>query len=258
MANISDALGTLYLEGPWTDRQKVMLTYVLMSQNDGSDYSINIADFKAVLKDLLECNSLGFSANGRWSFTYNLKALHNWSVSSQECWDKIMEHTELDYKISYDLYLEMRQELLKEMFEHDLRIVWEFADTDPGLDWMCTCKGSHIVTFDGKNYTLTYLEQNVKFCACNLKNYCNLYNYDDIDLLYERAREILAIYCEELKLENDHITIVNDIVNIIKQHRTWYDIGVFSYFNKKEDIPKRLLKVLENYFKEKGLYDNSK
>lgn len=257
MANISDALGTLYLEGPWTDRQKTMFIYVLMSQDDNSDYSIHIGDFKAALKDLLECNSLGFSANGRWSFTYNLKALHNWSVSSQERWDKIMEQTKSDYKISYDSYLETRQELLKEMFEHDLKIAWEFVDTDPGLDWMCTCKGLHIVTFDGKNYILTYLEQNAEYCACNLKNYCDLYNYDD-DLLYERVHEILAIYNKELELENNHTIIVNDIVNIIKQHRAWYDIKAFSYFGKKEDIPKRLLKVLENYFKEKGLYGNSK
>ncbi len=257
MANISDALGTLYLEGPWTDRQKVMLTYVLMSQDDNSDYSIYTKDFETILKNLLECNSLGFSATGRWSFTYNLKALHDWSVSSQERWDKIMEQTEADYKISYDLYLEMRQELLKKMFEHDLKIAWEFADTDPGLDWMCTSAGLHIVTFNGKNYTLTYLEQDTEYYTCNLKNYCDLYNYGD-DLLYERAHEILTIYHEELKLENDHTTIANDIVNIIKQHRTWYDIGVLSYFNKKEDIPKRLLKVLENYFKEKDLYDNSK
>lgn len=258
MANISDALGTLYLEGPWTNKQKEMLVYVLMSQNDNSDYTICLPNsFEETLKDLIECDSLGFSATGRWSFTYNLDVLHKWSLLPQERWDFIMEYIEEEHQISYETYLQVREQLLKEMFEHDLKIAWEFADTDPGLDWMCTCEGLHIVTFDGKDYTLTYLEQNTKYYDCNLKNYCDLYDYGD-DLLYEHTHEILTIYHKELKLENNHTIIAKDIVNMIKQHPTWFDITVFPYFAAKDNIPVKLREALEKYFKEKDLYGNSK
>lgn len=236
MANISDAIGSLSLEGDWTDKQKEMFVYVLTSQTYISDYTICLPNsFEETLKDLIECDSLGFSANGRWAFACNLEYLNNWSMSSQERWDFIMKYIEEEHQISYETYLQIRKQLFKDMYNHNLKFVWEFVDMDPCTDWMCSCVGEHNVILEDEEYKLVYTESSADYHDCNLKNYSYYYEYGD-ELLFEYVQYILNNADEE-QIENT--------VSLIKQHPTWYDIGIYNIYNDEKDISQELLTILK-------------
>ncbi len=238
MANISDAYGTLTLQGEWTEEHIIALLCILKTQENGVNYSTVIGNFKEALADLKEEGSLNIVGSGRWAYVCNLERLHDWSLVDVNFWDTyVCAQLPAEYKIVYEDYLAIRLWLLKEMHLHGLKIEWEFMDLETGCDFLTRNTGYHSSWFEEPErvYKFVYTETEVENYDCNLKNQVELYDEGGLNRLGEIILELIDMY----QLPKDEVT-QNTIEQFIMSDPNWFDIPAYPYFGEEEDIPEPL------------------
>lgn len=251
MANISDALGRIKIEGDWSTMNIEALIYLLQTQSSPSDYCIYInEDFNEVFEELSCQNEINFNGSGRWCFEANLKYLHNWSIIDEDRWNHISKDYRWNrisngYKINYNDYLELRDWLFQQMYMKQLKIVWEFVDMDPAMDWLSKLTGEHKVLHSNGTYTLEYTRTSGEDYDCNLKTYTELLKtYDaDMGMISDAVDSILHVYDKPKSFKDK-------LKKLIEAHPTWYNISVNPYYDSIEELPEELQETLKTIFVE--------
>lgn len=222
MANISSALGKVYINGDWTEKNIKSLIYLLSTQDIGYDYSMYFAeDFEYKLKQLKKYKYLNFNASGKWFFANNLEQLQNWSYLSKEQWTN---------KLNYNKYLKLRLELFKDMYNNDLKLIWEYNDMEGGVQTITYEEGYHYVD---ENNDLKYKEIVLKEYEYTLINECNIYynNTDSLDNYLEGIKDFYELTKEQIV--NLKTAILND--------PSWFNISAEPIV---EILPAELKKLI--------------
>lgn len=247
MANESSAYGSMELIGKWSKKEITILTRLIHSLSYGC-YTTELAsnDYKEALKDLLETKSVGFSGNGRWAFQCNLEYMNRWLVNTSEIhYNEFIEaHQHQDWNETYEQYQKNRQWILTQMQKKQLKILWEFVDFEPGCGVLYSQIGEHEAELNPETNELefVYKEISTENYPCNLKHYVSIYCEGDTEAVNDTVYDILKLYNKEDKF-------FKDVHDVITNHPNYFDLGVWTYYEKKTDIPIELRRKLLQLFK---------
>jgi hypothetical protein len=133
MANISDARGTIVLDGDWTKEQIKDILYVLYSQDTHYDYTLRIepAKIQDHIDNLYNGTGLSFNGSGRWSFTNNLESFNGWTDLLENHYKSTLLHT---MGVDYNDYIHIRKRVMQAMVRHKLSVSFYYADIETGMD----------------------------------------------------------------------------------------------------------------------------
>lgn len=245
MANISEARGTIELDGDWQPLELKYLTYVFISVSSfhSGDYFFDIEgdDFEDMYRAVKEL-SIGFYGSGRWSFTANLEYMNNWSKLEYShnfndiCNNKFFNESN---KITQEQYVEIRKELFKIMYEKGLKILWHFYDYEGGVPFLYEGEGYHYVNKDNE---LVYITTTEEYFEPNLKSYCKIFMEGDNEPLYN----VLADFKSYFKLTDNQTDLLE---KFITDHETWYNLYPYYYV----DSDTKINEILFNYIKKELL-----
>ena len=239
MANISDAFGTVSIDGDWSKQDVEDLVYLLISQTYG-EYSIYSSEletsrtFNKLVKRLLEGEEMNFSGTGRWAFECNLESLHRWSEIDEQFWKGCMSSFSSKKKISFRTYMKRRKRLIASMKAKRLMIKWVYKDFESGVGYMLETSGIHTVN-DKDELVFSVLE--TTYFEYNLKTYCEEFIDDD-----DRLSQTVFDTAKHLKLDTQSDSVMTTIAEVIKAHPTWYDLGIYDsdYFEDDGMFPAQL------------------
>ena len=245
MANISDAYGTITLQGPWKSKHTKVLLYALFSLDVGGDYTTIISheDFEYVYRKLIKETEISFIGSGRWTYETNLNYFDEWSKSNPKAWERKTKRFNKKYMITHKKYLKKLKWLKKQMFHKNLYLNWDYMDMEIGASFISRSLGMHKSIRTERSYYLSYTEDVVESYDCNLKNACE-YFFESDDYLIEAVEVMLALY--------DRPDLEDAIVSFIKDHDTWYDLSASPYFDKKTDIPSGIRSKIIKLIREQG------
>lgn len=236
MANLSDAVGTLALKGNWTGEQKLTLLYMLKTLEIG-EYNTFTPNFKIALQSLLDTNKVLFTGTGRWLFTENLYRFDLWTKQQ-------INNFPEEYELDVETYLQRRTTLLKEMYENDLSLEWNFIDFESGCNVFYSSICKHTVD---ENYELKYDEIVSNDLHISAKKVSELiYDGNQDAVLDEYVMGILELYKILDKWEDWY----EDILKLITDDPDWYFISPFETVESIQDISPTLQSELNKLFKE--------
>lgn len=220
MANLSEAVGTFYLIGDWSDDDKRGLINVLTSL-DYCEYNTSISvDPKQLLDSLLSGeDTISFCGTGRWAYERNLMYFDNWTTNPVP---NSLSHMLLKEN-TIEEYLKERSILLQSMYNKKLIIKVEYVDYEGGCGVLYEAEGIIEVILNESGYHFVYNTTQLTTYVPNFKNFNKLFEDDLISL---------GSY---IKAFMDYYNIPKELFNIVydkvKEHPTWYDMEPYQdYF----------------------------
>lgn len=237
MANLSEAIGTFYLVGDWSDDDKRRLVNVLISL-DYCIYSTSIfIDPKQLLDSLLNGeDTISFYGTGRWAYECNLMYFDNWTTNPLP--DSLSRMLLKENTI--EEYLKERSTLLQNMYDKKLSIKVEYVDYECGCGVLYEAEGIIEVTLNESEYHFVYnTTQQINY-EPNLKNFNKLFE-DDMNIFESNIKAFMDYY-------NIPKELFDIIYDKIEEHPTWYDMGPYQdYFDNHTNYhwSDSVLKVLK-------------
>jgi len=207
------------LQGGWnlTDIKHLVR---IMDMHQYFYYNIcwNEDTIKKITTNLRRSKEQHFNAMGRWSFQNNLESFFD--VLDPQYMDRVYKAVHSTPRQIFNSYYY----LLKNMKERELTIHWSYTDEEAGNGYLYTQIGYHSITakfqYNVSSYqTYTY----------NLKNYCAVYLEGDDEPVYEAAFNLSKLF--NIPQES--------IVELIKKHETWYDLGTCYFSDTAEEFINR-------------------
>lgn len=224
MANYSDAYGSFIFGGAWNEKDIQYFLELLSTQAYG-EYCTYISDVPNCFDIAVEDRRILFDGVGRWSYYNNLTYLHTRSEFTKDRWTEWNIEC-IPKPITYETYIQHRQDLLKSMYEKNLTIEVQYKDAEAGCDFIKESTGILYVqnevaqssseeTITSK-YILQYSEIFSSTTNYNLKNLCEIF-YEDNETLYE----FVYAFLDRVDLDRGY---VDEIIQIITAHPTWFDL----------------------------------
>jgi hypothetical protein len=241
MANISDARGTIVLEGEWTKEQIKDILYVLYSQDTDYDYTLGIqpANIKEHIDALYNDTGLNFYGAGRWSFTNNLEMFNEWTNLSEEHYKSTLLHR---INVDYDDYMNARKRAMQAMVRNKLGVSFYYADIETGVDMAykidVTIGAQYYYNTVDKTDSIDFVTHvgTEEVYECNMRFMCEEVMLQD-DRLYDYVQEYMNVHkIKDLDL--------NLIIYNIKKHPEWLGISVYSDV-LEDDQNKPLLNLIK-------------
>jgi hypothetical protein len=237
MANLSEAIGTFYLIGDWSDDDKRGLINVLMSL-DYCEYSTSISSGpESVLNSLLDGeNDIPFYGTGRWAYKCNLVYFDNWTTTPVPMSLSLMYLKEN----TIEEYLKERSTLLQSMYDKKLSIRVEYVDYECGCGVLYEAEGVIEVTLNESGYHFVYNTTQQTTYEPNLKNFNELFE-DNMNMFESSIKAFMDYY-------NIPEELFDFICNKIEEHPTWYDMEPYQdYFDEYTDYrwSESILKLLK-------------
>jgi hypothetical protein len=231
MANISEARGYIALDGPWNKEQIVNILYVLYSQDSSLDYSMYIASSKITedIDELSQGHGISFSASGRWAFTTNLQAFHDWTDLSEDSYKYTRTY---DMGVPYEEYTQRRKQVMLDMIRNKLSINFNFADIEPGLNVAYKANAEIAAEYYYDTTTGTSETQfvtrlgNEEPYDCNLKFLCEEIR-DDTEPLYEFIYQLAGYKNIKFKDDEERHTILDQVARDIQKDDDWFNISAY-------------------------------
>lgn len=241
MANMSEANGSIHLEGSWDDKNILQLMYMLYTQ-ETENYSMQIEDgnFEESLDEFRKQHGVCFFGAGKWQMDNNIESLHLWSNVDEDTWNEINKTIKPEFQISHSEYLKGKQELLKHMYDTDSTIRWEFTDAEGGGAYLATVKSylsvikkQEPLSLDPNEiyYDFAYKVIESQTYDYNLKNYCEVIHDGDDEMLFEVCSELLKIIGGKYSQ-----ALVETLMDIVALDENWYNIQPYLYLKTIEDI----------------------
>jgi hypothetical protein len=237
MANLSEAIGTFYLVGNWSDDDKRGLVNVLMSL-DYCEYSTStFIDPKQLLDSLLDGeNAIPFYGTGRWAYECNLMYFDNWTTTP------VPNSLSLMYlkENTIEEYLKERSTLLQSMYDKKLSIRVEYVDYESGCGVLYEAEGVIEVILNESGYHFVYNTTQQTNYEPILKNFDELFE-DGMCKFESNIRAFMDYY-------NIPRELFDIICNKIEEHPTWYDMEPYQdYFDERTDYywSESILKLLK-------------
>lgn len=222
MANLSEAVGTFYLVGNWSDDDKRGLVNVLTSL-DYCEYNTSIfVDPKQILDSLLDGeDTISFYGTGRWAYERNLMYFDNWTTNPVP---NSLSHMLLKEN-TIEEYLKERSTLLQSMYDKELSIKVEYVDYECGCGVLYEAEGVIEVILNESDYHFVYDTTQLTDYEPILKNFNELFE-DDMSRFESNIRAFMDYY-------NIPRELFDTIYDKIMEHPTWYDMEPYQdYFDK--------------------------
>jgi hypothetical protein len=246
MANISDARGTIVLDGDWTKEQIKDILYVLYSQDTGYDYTLRIepAKIQDHIDNLYNGTGLSFNGSGRWSFTNNLESFNSWTDLLENHYKSTLLYT---MGVDYNEYIHIRKRVMQAMVRHKLGVSFYYADIETGVDM-----AYKIDVIIGAQYSYNTVDKtdSIDFVThvgteesyeCNMRFMCEEILNED-DALYE----FLYALTKKKGIKNVDI---NKVARIIKKDEEWMNIPVYPDVDNDEQYVD-VLTIIDTLVKE--------
>lgn len=237
MANLSEAVGTFYLIGDWSNNDKRGLVNVLTSL-DYCEYSTSIfVDPEQILDSLLSGeDTISFYGVGRWAYECNLMYFDNWTTNPVP---NSLSHMLLKEN-TIEEYLKERSILLQSIYNKKLSIRVEYVDYECGCGVLYDAVGVIEVVLNESGYHFVYNTTQQTNYEPNLKNFNELFE-DNMNMFESNIKAFMDYY----NIPKELFDIVYDKV---KEHPTWYDMEPYQdYFDNHTDYhwSDSVLKVLK-------------
>jgi hypothetical protein len=172
MANISDAYGSVRLEGDWGRDEAIMLAYFIdAAWVTKGDYGMYVADSTLDVADHLLNDRFTFSGSGRWNFENTL-------IDAAEHLEPYGSIVGEGRTITVEEFNSMYLLLAKTMKEKHLKFTVEYADMETGSDFI----GEGYVVFESTGTQILPGENNFNELDTSLTNRINLFSLTESDV----------------------------------------------------------------------------
>lgn len=237
MANLSEAVGTFYLVGDWSDDDKRRLINVLMSL-DYCEYSTSISGGpEPVLDSLLDGeNAIPFYGAGRWAYKCNLVYFNNWTINPVPTSLSLMSLKEN----TIEEYTKERSTLLQSMHDKNLSIRVEYVDYECGCGVLYEAEGVIEVILNESGYHFVYNTTQQTSYEPILKYFNEIFE-DNMCRFESNVRAFMDYY-------NIPIDLFDIVSDKIMEHPTWYHMEPYQdYFDEHTDYrwSESILKLLK-------------
>lgn len=228
MANISDACGTIKLEGDWGKDEAIMLSYFIDAAWATTwDYGMYLPHDTLVIADKLLKGGFSFYGSGRWSFENTLKS----NVRHLEPYGTIVGQGRT---ITIEEFNSMYLLLAKTMKEKDLQFTVEYADMEVGVGYL----GEGYMSFESTGKYITETSYDFDEYEATLSNRIAIFN-----LTFEDVSDIMCSafdgYEGEYEITGDTI---EELVERAMDGRI--DFPMSPYYVFDDDMPEEVLEVI--------------
>lgn len=234
MANLSETLGTITLEGRWLKRDALILKRFFFGLYVAGEYNIRLVDLQetdTILK-LIQHESVPFNGTGYWSMSNTLSKIKLLIYGLETSLENNMKNFFGKRTFTYNQYMESIEQLKHVMFERGLRITFNFFDIESGCNFLQEVAGDLQVIKVNEQLEFIFEESSVDNYDCNLKNYVNFMLESDDPYLDEIVSDIVKMSPNKPEY--------TQVKNLILKHNTWYDLPSFPSINLFEELPEEL------------------
>lgn len=231
MANISDAYGSVRLEGDWGRDEAIMLAYFIdAAWATKGDYGMYIMDSTLDVADNLLNDRFTFSGSGRWNFENTLIN----AVEHLEPYGSIVGEGRT---ITLEEFNSMYLLLANTMKEKHLTFTVEYADMETGSDFI----GEGYVVFESNGTQILADENNFNELETSLTNRINLYSLTEDDVVDIMGS---AFEC----YEGDHSITTEAIEEIAEKAMTGeLHFPMSPWFDNDDYISAEVLEIIKKH-----------
>lgn len=247
MANVSDAVGVIRLEGDWDDKDVAVLGYMFAVHSIGNyTTQLDFARYEELYHEVkhnkgINDYEVGFFAAGRWAYYTNVERFVDWAKEAniQPIWKHTQETIPKTFpKLTLEQYMHSIDVLLDRMHTENLKISWDYWDMDTGMDFIVyVITEAYAVRDEEGTLKWAQSENVIESYSANLYNYVNYYDGGTgTDMINYIAANIHDLY------PNLNVT---DIFSAIVQHPDYHGLCPYPYYDTIDELPDSLNDALQ-------------